>query len=178
MSKKAKILTALVSVIVLLAGISITVFSVAGGKKPAVQSGNFANTIADRIEITVENTEFVLKKSSDKAESFTLTMFISAKKTQPDFYAVLDSIELTSLAYDNIVYTAKSEAAENKTVNSLPLTSTNGEADIFSWQTDITLSVLGKGVYNSVLKISYTSGITKNTAQSKFMEIPIKITVE
>lgn len=178
MNRKAKILTAVISVIVLLSGISLTVFSVAGGKKPTVQSGSFSNTVADRIEITVENTEFVLKKSNNNTETFTLTMFISAKKTQPDFYAVLDNIELTSLAYDNIVYTAKSEAAENKTVNSLQLTSTNGKADIFSWQTDITLSVLGKGVYNAALKISYTSGITKETAQSKFMEIPIKITVE
>ncbi len=178
MSAKAKKITALLSVIILLAGISFTVGAIVGGKKPSVQSGEFENRIADRIEITVENTDFVLKKTESGAETFTLTCFLTAKKTQADFHAMIDSLEFTDIAYDNIVFTALNETSENKTLDSLILTATEGSPDTYRWQVDITLSVIGKGVYNSALKIAYTSGITEKTAQSKVMEIPIKITVE
>lgn len=178
MSAKAKKITALLSVIILLTGISFTVGAIIGGKKPSVQSGDFENLIADRIEITLKNTDFVLKKTESGAETFTLTCFLTAKKTQADFYAMINSFELTDLAYDNIVFTALNGNTEGKTLNSLSLTATGGSPDIYSWQVDITLSVIGKGVYNSALKLDYTSGMTENTAQSKTMEIPLKITVE
>lgn len=178
MNAKAKKITAVLSVIVLIAGISFTVFAIAGGKKPSVQSGQFENLIADRIELTVRNTDFVLKKSTDEAETFTITCFFTAKKTQADFYAVIDNFEFTSLAYDNIVFTALNEKTEGKALNGLMLTSSDAQPDLYEWQADITLSVLGKGVYTSSLKIDYTSGMSQQTSQSRTVEIPLTITVE
>ncbi len=178
MNAKTKKITAILSVIILVAGISFTVFAITGGKKPSVQSGEFENLIADRIELTVKNTDFVLTKSTDEAETFTVTCFFTAKKTQADFYAVIDNFEFTSLSYDNIVFTALNEKTEDKTVNGLTLTASDAQPDLYEWQVDITLSVLGKGVYKSALKIDYTSGMTQQTAQSKTVEIPLTITVE
>lgn len=177
MSKTSKRIVLLLSVIILLAGISITVFSIAGGKEPSVQGGSFQNLYADRIELTVENTEFTLTKSTDDIESFTLTSYITVKKTQADFYGMIDSFEITDISYDNVVFTALNDVTENKTLDSLLLTSSDSSPDTFRWQVDITMSVLGKGVYNSSFRINYTTGMNKDTAQSKFIEIPVIITV-
>ena len=175
--KKHKLLLVAVSVFVL-AGIFITAFAINGGKKPESTSGKWENLIADRIELTLENTEFTLKRSGDAAEEYTLTMLLTAKKTQGDFWGVINSFELSGIAYDNIVFTALSEAAQNKTIDSLVLTSTNGTPDTYKWQTDINVSIQGKGTYTPVIRLHLTSGMTKDTASERIVEIPLKITVE
>ena len=83
--KTKKSLIIIVSLLLVIA-VSVSAFAVAGGKKPSVQQGNFSNLIADRLEIKVENTDFVLKKSTPDPETFTLTFFLSVKKTQGAFY--------------------------------------------------------------------------------------------
>ncbi len=163
---------------VLIAGITIGAMSIVGGKKPTVESGSFENLIADRIEITVENTEFTLTKSKDSAEQFTLTLFLSAKKTQADFYAMINSFRLSSIAYDNIVFTALNSETEGKTLDSLLLPANNGEPETLKWQVDITLTVSGRGTYESAIMLDYTSGMNKHSAQQKIMEIPVIINVE
>lgn len=176
-SKKYRLLLAGVC-IVLIFGISITAISVVGGKKPTVEAGSFENLIADRIEIKVENTEFTLKKSNDSPEQFTLTLFFSAKKTQADYYAMINSFNITGISYDNIVFTALNSETEDKTLDSLILPAKDGEAELMKWQIDITLTVSGKGTYESAIRLDYTSGINKNSAQQKIMDIPLEITVE
>ena len=178
MSKTGNRLTILITSIILIIGITVTAFSVGNGKNPSVQAGEYQNLIADRIEITVKNTDFRIKKTTDSAETYTLTLTLSAKKTQPDFYAVINDLTISGVAYDNVVFTALTRAAENKTLKNLTLTSTNGEADLFSWQIDATMTFSGKGVYNATLNIDFTSGITRDTAVQKLTEIPITITVE
>lgn len=177
LSRKHKIFLTLISVTVLLA-VTITAFAVAGGKKPALQSGGFASPVADRIAISIENTEFSLKKSNDSAETYTLTCYITLNKTQADFYAIINSFSLTGIAYDNIVFTALTDAAADKTLDSLVLTAKDGEPEILKWQVDITLSVMGKGTYNPVMKLDYTSGVTEDTSSHKFIEIPMTVTVK
>ena len=175
--KKHKILLTAVSFF-LLAGIVITAFAVTSGKRPHITAGKEENLIADRIHFSLENTQFTVKKSSDKPESYTLTMFFEAKKTQGDFYAVLDSFTLSGIGYDSIVFTALSEKAENKTTDSLLLTATNGEPDLFRWQVDINLSLEKKGAYEASVILNYTSGTSEDSATEKLREIPIAITVE
>ncbi len=172
-----KILLTAVSVILLL-GIIITAAAVSQNKKPDTASGNFSNLIADRIEIKAENTDFTIKKASDGIETVTLTMFLSVKKTQADFYGILNSLSFSGLAYDNMVFTAKNSVSEGKIPQALTLTATDNEPDIFCWQIDITLSVAEKGTYPAVLTLDYTTGITKATSQNRYIEIPISVNVE
>ncbi len=177
LSKKHKLILTAVSVLVLLA-VTVTAFAVIGGKKPAVQSGGFRSPYADRIAVNFENTEFTLNKSTDAAETFTLTSIITLNKTQADFYALINSFTVSGISYDNIVFTALTEASENKTLDSLLLTAENGVPDIMKWQVDITLSVQGKGTYHPVIKLDYISGVTEDTAVHKFTEIPLTVTVK
>ncbi len=163
---------------ILLIAVTFTVFAVNNQKKPESVSGKFENLTADRIELILENTEFILKKSTDSAESYTLSFFFSAKKTQGDFHAVINSFTVSDIAYDNLVFTALTDAAQEKTLDGLILTSTDGEPDLFQWRVDMTLSILGKGEYNPVIRIDYTSGITETSAQRKFIEIPVSIKAE
>ena len=175
--KKHKLFLTVISC-VLLTAVSFSVFALSSRREPEISSGKFENLIADRIELTIENTQFTLKKTSDSAEYFTLTFYITAKKTQGDFYALINSFLISDIAYDNIVFTALTSAAEEKTMNGLLLGSANGEPDVYKWRVDMTLGILGKGEYNPIIKIDYTSGITEAAAQRKLMEIPLTITVE
>lgn len=175
--KKHKPLLILISCVLLIA-VGFTVFAVNNQKKPESVSGKFENLTADRIEIMLENTEFKLKKTSDSAEEYTISFFFSAKKTQGDFYALINSFKISDIAFDNIVFTALTDAAEGKTLDKLKLTATDGEPDLFRWRVDLTLSIAGKGEYNPVIMIDYTTGMTENSAQRKFIEIPVTITVE
>lgn len=177
LSKKHQLILTAISVSVLFA-LAVTAFAVVGGKKPDVTSGGFSSPYADRIAVSFENTEFTLKKSTDAAETFTLTSIITLKKTQADFYALINSFTVSDISYDNIVFTALTDEAENKTLDSLLLTASDGEPDIMKWQVDITLSIRGKGTYHPVIKLDYISGVTEETAVHRFAEIPLTVTVK
>lgn len=175
--KKHKIFLLTAAVLILI-GISVSAVAVSINKKADVSSGSFQSLIADRIEIIVENTDFVIKKTSDDTETVTLTMFISLKKTQPDFYGIINSLTFSGIAYDNIVFTALNEATEGKTPDALILGATDGAPESYKWKADITFSVKGTGSYPSILKIDYTSGMNKSSSQQKLLEIPISISVQ
>ena len=175
--RKHKILLISVSVFVLL-GICIGAFAVNIGKKPDSAQNKWENPIADRISLSLENTEFTIKKSSEEAEKYVLTLYLTANKTQGDFYGLIKSFDFSGMAYDNIVFTALSEKAENKSLNNLVLTSTDGTPDVYKWQIDITMSILGKGTYTPTVKIDFVSGMNENMATEKFVEIPLKVTVK
>lgn len=175
--RKHKLLLTVLSVFVLI-GIFVSAAAVIGGKKPDTASGKTENLISDRIALTLENTEFTITKNSEESKKYTLTMYLTASKTQGDFYAVINGFEFSGIAYDNIVFTALTEKAENKTIDELTLTATDGIPDEYKWQIDITLNILGKGVYSPVVKIDFISGMSESTAMEKLIEIPVTITVE
>ncbi len=175
--KKHRLLLTVISVFALL-GICITAFAVVSAKKPDVTSGSMQSLIADRISVTLENTEFRIKKSSSAAEKYTLTMFITTMKTQGDFYGIINSLRLSGISYDNMVFTAHTPAAEGKTLDKLTLTATDGAPDTYKWQIDVTLTVSDKGTFTPEFILDYTTGTAADDAQQKLMRIPLTITVE
>ncbi len=175
--KKHKIFLTVISVFVLIS-VCVTAFAVVGAKKPDVTSGKTENLIADRISVIFENTQFNIRKNTSAEESYTLTAYLTVNKTQGDFYGIINSITLSGIDYDNIVYTALSPAAEGKTLEKLTLTATDGSPDIYKWQIDVTVSVSEKGEADPEFIIDYTSGTEEYDAQQKLMRIPLKITVE
>ena len=175
--RKHKILLTLISVLVL-TGIIITASAIAGGKKPDIHSGKTENLIADRISYTLRNTDFVIKKTSAEAEKYTLTLFLEVKKTQGDFYGVLDSFTLSGIEYDSIVFTDLTEKGDAKIPSSLLLTATDGEPDVFRWQLDVNLTLSEKAVYTAAARLQYTAGTSEASAMTKIAEIPVTITVE
>ena len=175
--RKHKLILTVISVLIL-SGIFVTALAVQSGKKPDITAGKTENLIADRIAFSLENTGFTIKKASDAPEDYTLTMYLEAKKTQGDFYAVINSFTLSGIAYDSMVFTDLTGNGENKTLDSLVLTATDGEPDVYRWQIDLNLSLGGKGTYKANARLSYTSGTSEDSAMEKFADIPITITVE
>ncbi len=168
----------LLSAVLILIGISVSAVAVSVNKKPDISSGSFQNLYADRIEITVENTEFEIKKASAEAETVTLSLFITLRKTQPDFYGILNNLTFSGIAYDNIVFTALNSNTENKTPTGLILGATDKTADTYKWQMDVTFSVVSTGTYPAILTFDYTTGFTYETSQQKILEIPVTINVK
>lgn len=176
MLKKNKFIILLLAVF-LLFGTSIGVFATIGGKAPTAQSGEYGNPVADRVYFSVKNTSFSLKKNSADSEKFTITVFFSAKKTQADFYAILNSFTFSGLSYDSMVFTALNADTEGKTANSTLLPAKDGEPVLLEWQVDITFNIVNKGTYNTKILLDFTSGLSEATAQQKLTEIPVTITV-
>lgn len=175
--KKHKAVTIIISVLALI-GISVSAVALSSPKVPDVSSGNFKNLYADRLELNIENTDFEIIKSSEEAETVTITSIISIKKTQADFYGILNSLTFSGIAYDSILFTSLNSVTEGKTPFGMPLGASDKTPDTYKWQIDITFSVKGKGIYPAVLTLDYTTGYTKATSQQKLLEIPFSITVK
>lgn len=175
--KKHKAVMIILSVIALI-GISVSAVALSSPKAPDVSSGNFKNLYADRLEINIENTDFEIIKSSEEAETVTVSSIITIKKTQADFYGILNSLSFSGIAYDSILFTALNSNTEDKTPFNMILGVSDNEPDTYKWQMDVTFSVKGEGVYPAVLTLDYTTGYTKETSQQKILEIPFSITVK
>ena len=175
--KKHRLLLTIISVLTLIS-VCITAFAIVSEKKPDVTSGKTENLIADRISVVFENTEFRIKKTADTPEEYTLTMYLSVQKTQGDFYGIINSFRLSGISYSNIVYTALTSVAENKTLDNLILTATDGTPDTYKWQIDVTFTASEKGSITPEFILDYTSGTAEDDAQQKLMQIPVSITVE
>lgn len=175
--KKHKAVMIIISVIVLI-GISFSAVALSSPKAPDVSSGNFKNLYADRLEINVENTDFEIIKSSDEAQTVTITSIITLKKTQADFYGILNSLTFSGIAYDSLLFTSLNSVTEGKTPFDMTLGASDKAPDTYKWQMDVTFSVKGNGNYPATLTLDYTTGYTKDTAQQKLLEIPFSIIVK
>lgn len=167
----------IIAVIILVIGITVGVY--ADNNQESIKAeGSFSNPIADRISISVDNTNFTIIKSNDSRETFDLFFDLSVKKTQPDFYVKINSIEMKDISYDKILFTSLNKDTDGKIPDDLLLEGHNGECKELKWNCDITLSFSGKGTFHPNLIIEYTSGVTKETSIKKQMTIPFIITVK
>ena len=141
---------------------------------PASYGGGYVQKTVDRINLTVDKTTFVFKKSTENIYnvSFTLT----AEKTEADFYAVLNSFSVSGLNADGIFLTANDGATEY-VINDTVLPASNGKTEKLTWNVQIPCKMTAAGTLNGTVKIEYTSGITKETADSHLLEIPVTVTV-
>ena len=156
--------------------IPLTVWAIKSGKAPETHSGHFSRQIIDRIDFSVENTEFQLKKTATLPEDFTLSFYLSAKKTQADFYGRIDSVRITGIDYDNVVFLPQNENCDGMTLNELLLPVKDGEPAEVKWRADLTFTAQTASPLSPVLEITYTSGMTYQSADTHILEIPLSVT--
>lgn len=174
MKKTTVISIAICAALVVL--VPLSVWAVKSGKQPASQSGRFSRQIVDRIDFAVDNTSFVLKKTDSAPEDYTISFYFSAKKTQADFYGRIDSVRVTGIDYDNIVYLPQNENSDGLTLNELLLPVKDGEPAEVKWRADLTFTAQTTAPLSPVLEITYTSGMTYPSADTHILEIPLAIT--
>ncbi len=173
--KKSTLVSILICAALVIA-VPLTVWAVKSGKAPQSQSGSFSRRIIDRIDFSVENTEFVLKKSESGPEDYTISFYFSAKKTQADFYGRIDSVKINGLTYDNIVFVPQNDNCDGLTLTDMLLPVKDGEPAEARWRADMTFTVADAKPLAPVIEITYTSGMTQQTADTHILEIPLTIT--
>ena len=175
---KKSTLFSIVICVLLVISVPITVLAIRSGKTPQAQSGSFSRKIIDRIDFSVENTEFVLKKSSDGPEDYTISFYFSAKKTQADFYGRIDSVRINGLPYDNIVFFPQNDNCDGLTLTDLLLPVKDGEPAEVRWRADLTFTAADVRPLSPVVEITYTGGMSEETADTHILEIPLSVTFE
>ena len=158
--------------------VPLAVWAVKTGQAPQAQSGSFSRQIIDRIDFAVENTEFVLKKTADGPEDYTISFFFSAQKTQADFYGSIDSVRITGLAYDNIVFIPQNENCDGLTLTDMILPVKDGEPAEVKWKAELTFTAQTAAPLSPVMEITYTSGLSQQTSDTHILEIPLAITFQ
>ena len=162
----------------LVIAVPVTVWAIKTGQAPKAQSGSFSRQIVDRIDFAVENTEFTLKKPKNSPQDYTLSFFISAQKTQADFYGRIDSVRVTGIDYDNIVFWPQNENCDGLTLNDLLLPVKDGEPAEVKWKAELTFTADRDAPLSPVIEITYTSGMTQQTSDTHILEIPLSVTFE
>lgn len=164
---------ALISLFLLLIG-SITAVAVIAANRPSESKGQYERDVIDRVRFQVENTDFTLVKSNNGPEEFEISFTLTAEKTEPDFYAVLHSVDLEGLEYDSLIFQSASD--ESNAPNDLPLPAENGKTVPLQWTVRSLFTSENNASVDFSLVIKYTSGITESTADTHIIKIPMHIT--
>ena len=176
MTKKR--IRALFAALFVLLCVPLTVFAIRAGAGPSKRSGGYYHTLVDRVDISVDSTEFTLKKSVSGAETFTVPFTLTLLKCEADFYATLDDLEITGVDYAQAEFLCATPGMESVRPAGLALPVLNGESVPLTWNVTLTADFAKKGAYTGAIRIAYTAGLTKETADSKLMEIPLTFNVE
>ena len=172
MSKKKKIAILLSLLLTLL--IPITVFAVISAQMADVTKGGFSQNTVDRLNINIDATEFTFKKSD--SGTYMVEFTLTAEKTEGEFYGVLNSVEFSGLDFDYMLLTG--DNGENTAIDDTVLPSVNGTPQTLSWKVQIPCKITATGEYTAEFSVSYTSGLTKDSADSRVLTVPITVTVK
>lgn len=169
---------ALYAALFVLLCVPLTVFAIRAGAGPSQHGGGYYHTLVDRVDISVDSTAFTLKKSVSGAESFTVPFTLTLQKCEADFYATLDDLEIADLDLSQAEFLCATPGMETVRPAGLALPVQNGESVPLTFNVTLTANFANKGDYTATLKIAYTAGLTKETADSKLTEIPLTFNVE
>ncbi len=156
----------------------LSVFALNKAIKPDSQKGEYEQKLLDRVNLSVENTDFVVTKSADGEETFFISFTFSAQKTEADFYAEINSFSINDIEFESIIFTADEQNGKSVNPDGLVLGAKNGKPIQYKWTAEMTFKVTEKGVYNPILEIDYTSGTNKENSEDRYFAVPLTITVK
>ena len=143
---------------------------------PFSAKGSYERDILDRVRFTVSPTEFTFDDVNDAEDPIEFTFTLTAEKTEPDFYAVLNSVTLTGANYESIRFQTET-GGDNAVPNELLLPAENGKTVEVRWAVTVRIPAETAESGKLQLAIRYTSGITADTADEHILIIPISITI-
>ena len=159
--------------LILIAAAVTTVIAVT---HPAGSSGRYDRDIIDRVRFTVQDTDFTLAKTTDGPETFELSFRLTAQKTEADFYAVLHSVEIEGLTYDSMIF--QTASGDVYLPEEMPLPAEGGRPVPVEWTVRLVFTAQTADSADFDLVLSYTSGVTQETADGHVLKVPMHITFE
>ena len=165
--KKSLVILAFVLAVIL---IPVGAFAVKNAVQPSATGGGFVQKTVDRLNLTVDKTEFVFKRSADNTYNVSFTF-------SAEFYGVINSLSINGISSEHILFTA-ADGSPQYVINDTVLPASGGKTQPLSWTVEVPCSIQGTGTVNGSVRIEYTSGVTQQAADSHLLEIPLTVTIK
>ena len=176
-TKKTRIL--ICALLCLLLCITGALFGVAEASRPTevfLTAAPFESPYLNRIHLSADATQFVFMRAENG--KYKLSFSLCAKKTEADFYAMLDSVQLSGLPYDKIRFTAAPENGNTVSLFGAELpTNEENVPQPLCWTVDIEFSAAESVTYTPQLILTYTSGTKYAQTERYRTEIPMLVKV-
>lgn len=173
LNSKKGLVAILVSVALIMTLAAIT-FAVLGNR-PGSSDGNFESNYVGRVNITAEKTSFNIDKLQDgQKENISLTL--SVKKTEPEFYAKIVSTSIKGLNHDYAVWTSVEGDKDFPEDAILPV-GDDGEPKALKWSLSAPFTVPDIFDTEPYIEIRLLSGVSELLATESIVKIPLKITI-
>lgn len=172
---KHKHIVSLFSIIFLFISIPLTVFAIRAAQTPTEKKGGFYHTLADRLDVTADFTEFTFEQPKTADDACEIRFLLTLNKCEPDLFVRLDDMEIMNLTYENAAFLCTTRGQETATPQALLLPAENGNSVPLTWEVTINGRFNAKGDYSASLRIHYTSGLTQESADSRILDIPLTI---
>lgn len=167
MNKKILIaVCVLLAVIIPVAAVGIN----AALNKPTDRDGGFSSDTIDRINYSVDKTDFTFKKGETGEYQFSFLFTVS--KAEADFYGRIDSIKITGIDYTSVGFEAQGETPDAYT-DGLVLSAQGGTPCTYSYLVTVTTAEISG---NAEINFTFTSGLTKLTSETTEKIIPLNFT--
>ncbi len=171
--RKTKYIGLLLAVVIAIS-VPLGVYAVKNGIAPTSSSGGYFSAVADRMDFSLDKTEFTFTKTADGVQTFLLTTTLTLKKGEPDIYAFIDSVDIAGMNCNYVLFTPDTENGDESTPEDLVIR-TDRE---LRWNVEISVDIAAKTQISPELTIDFASGLTEDTADEHRMSIPLKITVK
>lgn len=157
---------------VLLCVLAVTVTAVLYSRS----SGSVVQYIANRVNITVDNTEFEFD-SAEIGDTLTCTLYVTIEKTEPDFYGLLNSIYIDGIDTISTVFTAGEDNGSANLPLSVYLPASDDEVYALEWEVSFSFEYDGQDEYELSLVLDYTTGVSADVTQQYITTVPITVSV-
>ncbi len=144
---------------------------------PTKTEGSFERKIINRIDFKITNTNFTFSKT-DSDHVFVMNLQLSAKKTEADFYALIDSIEIKDFTIESITVTPNENSPIKDIPPSVSLPVVNGEPAELIYDIAIYFKQTKTGTYNPKLIVNYASGVRKEFIQEYVLKTDLTVTIK
>ena len=138
-------------------------------------SGSVRRETIDRVDFTVENIEQTFSLADGGA--FSADILFTAKKTEADFYAMINDIAVTGAGIEKTDILPAADGGAVRSAIGAVLPAENGEPLEVKWIVHVTFAPDGAGEYPATLSVDYTSGVKLAAADRHIYTVPLRFTV-
>ena len=144
---------------------------------PKKTAGGYRREIVDRIEATADATEFTFKAEEEGGQAFQAALTLTLKKTEADFYVLLDDLYLEGFDADSVEFLCETPGFADAAPGGLALPVQNNAPAELRYRVLITFRAEPPAEYAPALCVEFTSGMSEQTADAHLLRIPLKIEV-
>ena len=153
--------------------IPLGVYAVKNGTAPEKTSGGYYSKTVNRVDFSLDATEFTCKKTVEGTETFAVSAKLTVRKCAPDLFAVIKKTDIAGLTCQYVLFSADSTPENDYVPENLVLRNDSP----LSWTVEMVFETSDKLSLSPELQIEYTSGLTQDTADEYLLSIPLKIDI-